>query len=99
VTVLFEDTYRCEECGVEISVPQHIPEDARAVIARFVRESPQVQAILLFRTYSRGSSIIACKNIMKHVSAPGDNCHHCWADLPGKGAVICTACRALNLNW
>jgi hypothetical protein len=98
LTVIREDVYRCEECGVEVRVPSNMPAQVRAEFARLVRESPQVRAALLFRRYSR-RSFTECKIALRHVSAPGENCHHCWADLPGKGAVVCTECRALNLNW
>ena len=96
--IIREDTYRCEECGVEARVPTYMPAQAREEFGRLVRAKKMAGALMWFRESSH-SSFIARKPALKHARAPDERCHHCGAELPGRGEVVCKECKALNLNW
>ncbi|MGJ4926357.1 hypothetical protein ACQR1K_04370 [Bradyrhizobium sp. HKCCYLRH3095] len=86
----------CPHCRAVVLLCEGLSSADRSEIAR-LRHGNSVEAIKMLTRVS-GCDVRQAKANVLHVRDSGARCHNCKHEIP-KGALLCSRCMAVNLDW
>jgi hypothetical protein len=86
----------CPQCRALVILFEHLKPTHRSQIGT-LRHSSIVEAIRMLRSVS-GCDLGQAKANVLHIRDAGSRCHKCQHLLP-RGALLCSQCMSVNLDW
>ncbi|MBK9927663.1 MAG: hypothetical protein IPP66_20525 [Anaerolineales bacterium] len=93
-----DEVYECPQCNGSLTLPSEIDEAIQLELATACRGDRKIEAMVLIHK-RLNLNLRDCKQMIHHISGPGDVCGRCAHKLLERGITYCSGCNSLNVNW